>query len=63
AAPGTWDRPARPPPRGRPPAAPAPPPGRPETDAYTPMVAVATATEARACGRLADGGEGCTAGP
>ncbi|MEV7374557.1 DUF2690 domain-containing protein [Streptomyces sp. NPDC090301] len=34
-----------------------------ETDAYTPMVAVATATEARACGRLADGGEGCTAGP
>ncbi|MFF2301525.1 DUF2690 domain-containing protein [Streptomyces sp. NPDC058128] len=34
-----------------------------ETDAYTPMVAVASAAEAQACGRLADGGEGCTAGP
>ncbi|MFJ2936231.1 DUF2690 domain-containing protein [Streptomyces sp. NPDC087219] len=34
-----------------------------ETDAYTPMVAVASATAARACGRLADGGEGCTTGP
>ncbi|MFE3464262.1 DUF2690 domain-containing protein [Streptomyces sp. NPDC059185] len=34
-----------------------------ETDAYTPMVAVASATAARACGQLADGGEGCTTGP
>ncbi|MET9541171.1 DUF2690 domain-containing protein [Streptomyces sp. NPDC006553] len=33
-----------------------------ETDAYTPMVAVASATAARACGQLADGSEGCTAG-
>ncbi|MFE5943774.1 DUF2690 domain-containing protein [Streptomyces sp. NPDC056480] len=34
-----------------------------ETDAYTPMVAVASAAAARACGQLADGSEGCTAGP
>ncbi|MFE4311362.1 DUF2690 domain-containing protein [Streptomyces sp. NPDC056891] len=33
-----------------------------ETDAYTPMVAVATGTSARACGQLADGSEGCTTG-
>ncbi|MDX2559830.1 DUF2690 domain-containing protein [Streptomyces sp. TX20-6-3] len=34
-----------------------------ETDAYTPMVTVSSATAARACGQLADGGEGCTTGP
>ncbi|MFJ5141070.1 DUF2690 domain-containing protein [Streptomyces sp. NPDC088707] len=34
-----------------------------ETDAYTPMVAVGSAEGARACGQLADGSEGCTAGP
>ncbi|MFF3840337.1 DUF2690 domain-containing protein [Streptomyces sp. NPDC001930] len=34
-----------------------------ETDAYTPMVAVASATAARACGQLADGSEGCTTSP
>ncbi|MFH9722723.1 DUF2690 domain-containing protein [Streptomyces sp. NPDC017254] len=32
-----------------------------ETDAYTPMVAVGSATAAKACGLLADGSEGCTA--
>ncbi|WP_395362788.1 DUF2690 domain-containing protein [Streptomyces sp. YH02] len=34
-----------------------------ETDAYTPMVAVGSGTVARACGQLADGGEGCTTSP
>ncbi|MFJ7127776.1 DUF2690 domain-containing protein [Streptomyces sp. NPDC098101] len=33
-----------------------------ETDAYTPMLAVAPRAAARACGTLADGTEGCTAG-
>ncbi|MFE2555361.1 DUF2690 domain-containing protein [Streptomyces sp. NPDC059352] len=32
-----------------------------DTDAYTPMVAVGSGAEARACGALADGSEGCTA--
>ncbi|KQX59067.1 MULTISPECIES: DUF2690 domain-containing protein [unclassified Streptomyces] len=32
------------------------------TDAYTPMVAVGSGTAARACGALANGREGCTAG-
>ncbi|WP_405856832.1 XRE family transcriptional regulator [Streptomyces sp. NBC_00090] len=31
-----------------------------DTDAYTPMVAVGSGAEARACGALADGSEGCT---
>ncbi|WP_338494342.1 DUF2690 domain-containing protein [Streptomyces sp. SJL17-4] len=34
-----------------------------ETDAYTPMVAVGSGAAARACGQLADGGEGCTTSP
>lgn len=34
-----------------------------ETDAYTPMVAVAPGTAALACGQLADGSEGCVTGP
>ncbi|MGW2300988.1 DUF2690 domain-containing protein [Streptomyces sp. NPDC001809] len=33
------------------------------TDAYTPMVAVPADTTAEACGRLADGSEGCTTSP
>ncbi|MFF5633973.1 DUF2690 domain-containing protein [Streptomyces sp. NPDC012825] len=33
-----------------------------ETDAYTPMLAVAPGASARACGTLADGTGGCTAG-
>ncbi|MGW6418735.1 DUF2690 domain-containing protein [Streptomyces sp. NPDC055055] len=34
-----------------------------DTDAYTPMLAVTAATDARACGTLADGRVGCTANP
>ncbi|MFE5594377.1 DUF2690 domain-containing protein [Streptomyces sp. NPDC056549] len=33
------------------------------TDAYTPMLAAASGADARACGTLADGREGCTARP
>ncbi|MFF8288253.1 DUF2690 domain-containing protein [Streptomyces sp. NPDC016309] len=33
-----------------------------DKDAYTPMVAVATGTEPKACATLADGTEGCTTG-
>ncbi|MFJ8658000.1 DUF2690 domain-containing protein [Streptomyces sp. NPDC093795] len=34
-----------------------------DTDAYTPMVAVASGADARACGALANGRQGCTGAP
>ncbi|MFG3188593.1 DUF2690 domain-containing protein [Streptomyces omiyaensis] len=36
--------------------------GGADTDAYTPMIPVASAAAARACASLSDGGDGCTGG-